>query len=593
MFLIEGDGKAIIYSGDIRAEKWWVGSLIRHPILIPYTLGQKRLEKLYLDTTFASKKNPFREFPSKAEGLAELLQKVQAYSGDTVFYFRAWTFGYEDVWIALSAALNSKVHVDRYQMGLYRSLTRISGNKGASEAPALCGFDLGNRDVEGCLSNNETSRIHSCEPGVACASSRGPKSVYIMPIVNRTPTGTEIPDVGAGGGVGDLYQTHELELPDESAMAELEKLCSQHIQDQEALSQMRNALKNAFQSRRKALSLDTYGLREEGEISLENLVTALSRGPSASFDESSNPDLPNTIRFPYSRHSSYSESCEFVAAFRPKDIHPCTVDPSTWNENVSIRTLFGHLCSGNKFSHDEHMRRTLANESDEEGLRAKKRPRFDLDLSTQSTDTSDGIGDISLQTIDMSQHIQPEIPTYQANTFDGATKFDNNNIRQKQHPQAQANSAHSSQASILPSTCSTDNEDGHELSIRGAKQNSLGPETAEPYHTTPNREPRTPSIIDLTGDDITSPIHLNTQKTESQLTDSFPLSISESALGSPDRRLMDNGTQPPEKDDAGLRFSRHTRIAAYLAAREDTYSAWTDVSLVSARDNHTEEEIEL
>jgi hypothetical protein len=64
---------------------------------------------LYLDTTFASKKNPFREFPSKAEGLAELLQKVQAYSGDTVFYFRAWTFGYEDVWIALSAALNSKV----------------------------------------------------------------------------------------------------------------------------------------------------------------------------------------------------------------------------------------------------------------------------------------------------------------------------------------------------------------------------------------------------------------------------------------------------------------------------------------------------
>jgi hypothetical protein len=116
-----------------------------------------------------------------------------------------------------------------------------------------------------------------------------------MPIVNRTPAGTEIPDVGAGGGVGDLYQTHELELPDESTMAELEKLCSQHIQDQEALSQMRNALKNAFQSKRKALSLDTYGLREEGEIPLENLVTALSHGPSTSSDESSKPDLPNTI----------------------------------------------------------------------------------------------------------------------------------------------------------------------------------------------------------------------------------------------------------------------------------------------------------
>jgi hypothetical protein len=83
--------------------------LIRQPILIPYTLGRKRLDKLYLDTTFAQKSNPFREFPSKAEGLAELLRKVEAYPDDTVFYFRAWTFGYEDVWLALSAALRTKV----------------------------------------------------------------------------------------------------------------------------------------------------------------------------------------------------------------------------------------------------------------------------------------------------------------------------------------------------------------------------------------------------------------------------------------------------------------------------------------------------
>jgi DNA cross-link repair 1C protein len=83
--------------------------LIRNPILIPYTLGQKRLDKLYLDTTFAQRSYPFREFPSKAEGLAELLRKVEAYSEDTLFYFRAWTFGYEEVWLALSAALRTKV----------------------------------------------------------------------------------------------------------------------------------------------------------------------------------------------------------------------------------------------------------------------------------------------------------------------------------------------------------------------------------------------------------------------------------------------------------------------------------------------------
>ena len=28
MFLIEGNGKAVLYTGDIRAEEWWVNSLL-------------------------------------------------------------------------------------------------------------------------------------------------------------------------------------------------------------------------------------------------------------------------------------------------------------------------------------------------------------------------------------------------------------------------------------------------------------------------------------------------------------------------------------------------------------------------------------
>lgn len=97
------------YLLTVPAETWWVNSLIRNPVLIPYTLGQRRLDKIYLDTTFAVKPDVYRDFPSKAEGIRELLEKVQAYPDDTIFYFRAWTFGYEEVWQALSAALNSKV----------------------------------------------------------------------------------------------------------------------------------------------------------------------------------------------------------------------------------------------------------------------------------------------------------------------------------------------------------------------------------------------------------------------------------------------------------------------------------------------------
>ena len=35
------------------------------------------------------------------------------------------------------------------------------------------------------------------------------------------------------------------------------------------------------------------------------------------------------------------------------------------------------------------------------------------------------------------------------------------------------------------------------------------------------------------------------------------------------------------------------RTAAYLAAQESSYSAWADISLVSAGDNHNEKEEEL
>jgi DNA cross-link repair 1C protein len=109
MFLIEAEGKAVLYTGDIRAEPWWINSLARSPIMLPYTTGLRRLDRMYLDTTFAVKDDLFQIFPSKAEGIQELLEKASRYPLDTVFYLSAWTAGYEDVWIALASFLNCSV----------------------------------------------------------------------------------------------------------------------------------------------------------------------------------------------------------------------------------------------------------------------------------------------------------------------------------------------------------------------------------------------------------------------------------------------------------------------------------------------------
>lgn len=143
MFLIESSSKAVLYTGDIRctfeatsnivqllitlmlyaAEPWWVNTIVRNPIVVPYTCGLRRLDKIYLDTTFASNTDSHRAFPTKAEGLSELLTKISRYPASTVFHFHAWTLGYEEVWIALASALGSQV-LSRSPLTIFKELIK-------------------------------------------------------------------------------------------------------------------------------------------------------------------------------------------------------------------------------------------------------------------------------------------------------------------------------------------------------------------------------------------------------------------------------------------------------------------------------------
>lgn len=87
--MIEGRGKAVLYTGDIRSEPWFVNALARSPCLVEYTSGIKTLDTIYLDTSFTENIS----FQSKAEGICELLRKVSQYPKDTIFHLQAWTYG--------------------------------------------------------------------------------------------------------------------------------------------------------------------------------------------------------------------------------------------------------------------------------------------------------------------------------------------------------------------------------------------------------------------------------------------------------------------------------------------------------------------
>jgi hypothetical protein len=81
------------------------------------------------------------------------------------------------------------------------------------------------------------------------------------------------------------------------------------------------------------------------------------------------------IHFPFSRHSSYEELRHLVSVFRPKDVYACTVDPVSWTEEFSMKSLFGDLCAGDDFYHDSIVREEVAVLRIEQAVKDRKRKR--------------------------------------------------------------------------------------------------------------------------------------------------------------------------------------------------------------------------
>ncbi|KAF2717878.1 hypothetical protein K431DRAFT_195009, partial [Polychaeton citri CBS 116435] len=386
MILIQGHGRTVLYTGDIRSEVWWVDALTRHPLLVPYVVHThskplKRFDCVYLDTTFATKADPYRSFPSKAEGIAELLTVIQKYPPGTTFYFDSWTFGYEEVWLALSAFLHSRIHLDAYRYSLYRAVAN-SADFRTPEAARLVGFQCGNHTQSGCLTT-KPAIIHSCERGTGCEIFES-EFVRITPIISRYG-GAEIAELGAGGGKGDLDQHHELEVGDQQQVGQLMALCASRLSGQPHLLKMvLEILTRSVEDDVQRIKLDhsvlaqrdhsnaVEELTELVSLPLDRLVLALTdlvskskyaqtdggrdaqlaaQGAQANYNQ-----LPKRVTFPYSRHSSYQELCHLIAAFQPTDIHPCTVDAVGWSSRRSMSHLFGHLYTQlPTFSHDQKM----------------------------------------------------------------------------------------------------------------------------------------------------------------------------------------------------------------------------------------------
>lgn len=102
---------------------------------------------------------------------------------------------------------------------------------------------------------------------------------------------------------------------------------------------MRELLLNeTADGRNISLDLDMASFGDKNETTLQRAadsIAKLSTVKEGPIHGTPAEGLPRRIDFPYSRHSSYPELCEFVGAFKPRDVWPCTVNPTEWmNEGI-------------------------------------------------------------------------------------------------------------------------------------------------------------------------------------------------------------------------------------------------------------------
>ena len=256
---------------------------------------------------------------------------------------------------------------------------------------ALHGFQFGNQEHAGCFTSDSTARIHSCEPGTKCHAQLSKRDVvWITPIITRTRQGQEVLELGAGGGGGDLYQVPLLDITDLLALEKLEKLFEEKIGDSQTRSKILQKIADARDAGDPRLSLEGIEKDVYDDIKITELVDLMSTGMRSNLhkpalSKASLGNLPDTIHFPYSRHSSYTELCHLLSIFKPKDVYPCTVDPETWTEQVSMSYLFGQCCSEQTFFHDQSMRLIVQQRADN-GHSQRKRKRAETLDDSQHTD---------------------------------------------------------------------------------------------------------------------------------------------------------------------------------------------------------------
>ena len=279
MFLIRDNNCAVLVTGDIRAERWWVESLRKNQWLFPYTTGLKTLDNIYLDTTFGYRGEPFIEMLKNSEGIEVAIQLLGAYpleDEDIEFHFVDSVLGFEEAWAQITDFFSGSLTV---------------------------GKDLKKRMMSLC-SNNEVSYSRILDTSM---KRPGTPRFYSVVKTHKPPLFPV-----------KIKQCIDFNVVDFSGVFLPMSLDS-------------------------ILPKECLLLREIGRTRQGNTIYQF-RDRRWILPVNSSELLPGEIKLVFSRHSSYSESRDFVSLFNPVQVYPCVSSKEAWFNGFTMSRMFGDIC---------------------------------------------------------------------------------------------------------------------------------------------------------------------------------------------------------------------------------------------------------
>lgn len=283
--------RAVLCTGDLRAETWWCESIRQTPVLFPYIFGSKPLDCIYFDSTFAYRQEPYIEIPPNNHGILEAISMLRQYpknDPEIDFEFVDTTLGFEQAWAFVlnyfSGHLSVKSpHLER-KLRLVAECDRINGK-------------ILSRAMEQPLTRGKRPIFHAGMPLDASLIV-----VRIKQCINfniRDYTGICCPI-----SLDSIPSTVDLQF-----------------------------IKCTKLGNKLYEFLDRYWILPANGKEL----------------------LPLEIKLLFSRHSSYSEVKDFLSMFKPRQVFPCFYSQKVWQGGFTMARVFGELCSDNEFNFDKNM----------------------------------------------------------------------------------------------------------------------------------------------------------------------------------------------------------------------------------------------